>query len=92
MKTKKFDCVEMKHKGARKVYAATRGMTVDEEVMYWRQRTNEARRWLAAPLPLPRLNWARRADRAETSDTSVCEAALVSSTMAAFFCVPWSMM
>ena len=47
MKTKKFDCVEMKDKGARKVYAATRGMTVDEEVMYWRQRTNEARRWLA---------------------------------------------
>ncbi len=47
MKTKKFDCVEMKHKGARIVYAATRGMTVDEEVAYWRQRTKEARRWLA---------------------------------------------
>ena len=48
MKTKKFDCVEMKRKGARKVYEATKGMTVDEEVEYWRKRTREARRWLAA--------------------------------------------
>lgn len=48
MKTKKFDCVEMKRKGARKVYEATKGMTVEEEVEYWRKRTREARRWLAA--------------------------------------------
>lgn len=47
MRTKKFDCVEMKRKGARKVYEATKGMTVKEEVEYWRRRTEEARRWLA---------------------------------------------
>ena len=47
MKTKDFDCVEMKRKGAQKVYAATKGMTVEEEVEYWRKRTEEARRWLA---------------------------------------------
>ena len=55
MKTKNFDCVEMKRKGAQKVYAATKGMTVEEEVEYWRKRTEEARRWLAresaAPFP-----------------------------------------
>ena len=48
MKTKKFDCVEMKRKGAGKVYEATKDMTVEEEVEYWRKRTKEARRWLAA--------------------------------------------
>ncbi len=48
MRTKKFDCVEMKRKGARKVYEATKGMTVEEEVEYWRRRTKEARRWLKA--------------------------------------------
>jgi hypothetical protein len=46
MRKKKFDCVEMKLKGARTVYEATRNMTVDEEVEYWRCRTEEARRWL----------------------------------------------
>jgi hypothetical protein len=47
MKTKDFDCVEMKRKGAERVHAATKGMTVEEEVEYWRSRTEEARRWLA---------------------------------------------
>ena len=47
MKTKRFDCVQMKRHGAQRVYEATKGMTVDEEVKYWRKRTKEARRWLA---------------------------------------------
>ena len=52
MKTKDFDCVEMKHKGAQQVYEATKDMTVEEEVEYWRKRTEEARRWLAStPAP-----------------------------------------
>ena len=46
METKDFDCVEMKRRGAQKVYEATKGMTVEEEVEYWRRRTEEARRWL----------------------------------------------
>ena len=50
---KKFDCVEMKRKGARKVYEATQGMTVSEEVAYWRQRTREARRWIAEGVVTP---------------------------------------
>jgi len=44
---KKFDCVEMKRQGAKKVCEAIQGMTLDEEVAYWRKRTKEARRWLA---------------------------------------------
>ena len=46
MVKKKFDCVEMKRKGARKVYEATKNMSLEEEVEYWRQRTIEARRSL----------------------------------------------
>ena len=47
-KKKPFDCVEMKRKGALKVYEATQDMPVAEEVEYWRGRTVEARRWLQA--------------------------------------------
>lgn len=46
MKTKKFDCVEMKREGARKVFEATKDMTVEQEVEYWQKRTEAARRWL----------------------------------------------
>ena len=48
MKTKNFDCVEMKRAGARTVFEATKDMTVEEEVAYWRKRTEAARRWLAS--------------------------------------------
>jgi len=50
----KNDCVEMKYRSAEKVCEAIQGMTLDEEVAYWRKRTKEARRWLAtgaAPTP-----------------------------------------
>ncbi|HPO13819.1 MAG TPA: hypothetical protein PLI09_10270 [Candidatus Hydrogenedentes bacterium] len=46
MRKKSFDCVEMKRKGARKVYEATKDMTVKEEVAYWRHRTAEIRKRL----------------------------------------------
>jgi len=36
----------MKRKGARKVYEATKDMTVKEEVAYWRHRTAEIRKRL----------------------------------------------
>jgi len=48
MKTKTFDCVEMKRRGARAVYEAVKGMTVEQEVEYWRKRTNELRDRLEA--------------------------------------------
>jgi len=35
---KKFDCVEMKREGARRIYEATKDMTREEELAYWRER------------------------------------------------------
>lgn len=43
MKTKTFDCVEMKREGARRVYEMTRGMTPEEELAFWRTRTKALR-------------------------------------------------
>lgn len=44
MKTKKktFDCVEMMHRGALRIHEETKGMTVEEELAYWRERHAEA--------------------------------------------------
>jgi hypothetical protein len=39
MKTKRFDCVDMMHRGAKRIYRATKGMSRDEELEYWRQKT-----------------------------------------------------
>ncbi len=47
MKTKAFDCVEMKHQGAERVMAQTRGMTFEQEVAYWRKRSEEFRAFQA---------------------------------------------
>ena len=41
MKTKMFDCVEMMHRGALRIYEETKGMTVEEELTYWRERHAE---------------------------------------------------
>jgi len=43
-RTKTFDCVEMKRRGARKIYEQTKGMSVEEETAYWRERSEEFRR------------------------------------------------
>ena len=39
--TKTFDCVEMMHRGALRIYEETKGMTVQEELAYWRERHAE---------------------------------------------------
>ena len=41
---KKFDCVEMMHRGALEIYKKTRNMTVEEEVAYWQGRAKELRK------------------------------------------------
>jgi len=48
MKTKTFDCIEMKRQGARAVYEAVKGMSIDEELEYWRGKTEELRNRLKA--------------------------------------------
>jgi len=44
MKTREFDCVEMMHHGAELVRKRTAGMTLEQEVEYWRERTAELRK------------------------------------------------
>lgn len=43
MERKKFDCVEMMHKGQAAVRRRLRGMTDEEKLEYWRKRTEEIR-------------------------------------------------
>ncbi len=51
MKTKTFDCVEMKHQAQERIRAETEGMTREEELAYWRQSAAEGREALAGPRP-----------------------------------------
>ncbi|MCK4342351.1 MAG: hypothetical protein KAY37_11585 [Phycisphaerae bacterium] len=44
MKTKTFDCVEMKRRGAARVQQAIAGMTPQQELEYWRNQTEQLRR------------------------------------------------
>ena len=41
MKTKTFDCVEMKRRGAEKIRSATEDMTRQEELAFWEEGTEE---------------------------------------------------
>lgn len=38
---KTFDCVEMKRQGALRVHERLKGMTVAQQIEYWRQRSEE---------------------------------------------------
>jgi hypothetical protein len=44
MKTKTFDAVEMKRRGAERIHEQTKGMTPEEELAFWRQRTEVLRK------------------------------------------------
>jgi len=39
MKTKKFDCVAMKRAGAAKTRRLTRGMSLQQQLAFWRRET-----------------------------------------------------
>jgi hypothetical protein len=41
MKTKTFDCVEMKHRGAEQVKEKIDRLTVQQELAFWAERSNE---------------------------------------------------
>lgn len=41
---KDFDCVEMKRKGAEFVRAETAGMTREQQIAYWKRRSDEYRK------------------------------------------------
>ena len=41
MKTKTFDCIEMKRRGAEEVQAVLAGLTPEEELAFWQSGTAE---------------------------------------------------
>ncbi len=43
MKTKKFDCIEMKRKSQELIYDKIKKMTPDEELEFWQKGTNSLR-------------------------------------------------
>ena len=44
MKTKKSDCVQMKHLGAAQEQAQTATLTKEQELAFWRERSQHLRR------------------------------------------------
>ena len=43
MKTKTFDCVEMKRKAAARIQEQIGNLTMEQKIEYWRQRSKEFR-------------------------------------------------
>jgi hypothetical protein len=41
---KSFDCVEEQHRGGRRVSERLAGLTLDQKVAYWRERTEQLRK------------------------------------------------
>ena len=48
MKTKKFDCVQMKRQGAAKVREQTATLTKEQELRFWQERSQYLRQRQAA--------------------------------------------
>jgi len=44
MKPRTFDCVEMMHRGALRIYEETKGMTPKEQVAYWKKQAAAMKR------------------------------------------------
>lgn len=57
---KPFDCVEMKRRGAERIYEEVKDMTAEEEAAYWRERSRQFReeheRACGVPRPAPADN------------------------------------
>ena len=43
MKTKTFDCLEMKREGAKRIHEATKSMTLEQKVAYSEARSQQFR-------------------------------------------------
>ena len=41
MKTKTFDCVEMKRKAASRIYEETKNLSLEEREAYWQRKSEE---------------------------------------------------
>lgn len=42
--SKKFDCVNMKHKAAKKIRKQLAGLSLNEELIFWQQKTDALRK------------------------------------------------
>ena len=43
MKTKTFDCVEMKRRGAERIHEATKGLSFEQKVAFWQRQSQQFR-------------------------------------------------
>lgn len=43
MKTKTFDCIEMKRRGSQRIYETIKDMTFEQKVAYWREQSRQFR-------------------------------------------------
>ena len=43
MKTKTFDCVDMKRKAAARIHEVIGDLTLEQKIAYWRERSKEFR-------------------------------------------------
>ena len=53
MKTKRFDCVDMMHRGAKRIYRATKDLARDAELEFWQQKAAQLRANHAKPARKP---------------------------------------
>jgi hypothetical protein len=53
MKSRKktFDCVEMKRRGAERIHEATKGLTLEQKIDYWRRQSEQFRREIGQRTP-----------------------------------------
>mgnify|MGYP001086793398 CR=1 FL=1 len=43
MPKKTFDCIELQHQGGARIRAVTKDMTAEEQIAYWKTRTEKLR-------------------------------------------------
>lgn len=44
MKRKNFDCLTIKHRGAKRIYEETKDLTLKQELEYWQRKSKEMMR------------------------------------------------
>ena len=49
-KKKTFDCIAMKERSEKVIYERLKGMSLDEQIAYWKTRSDELRRRREAAL------------------------------------------
>jgi hypothetical protein len=62
MKTKPFDCVEMKRKAAEKIYQTIKTMTFEEELRFWNAAADLEEDAAAVHIKQTNTTWVRHDD------------------------------